>query len=84
MTPINAVRTANVSLGESRPAVSERKKPHKLDHEKYRARLHWMHPHLGRLTLTEVARERMDEIVARKHTGNRARSTAIWQWYGQF
>jgi hypothetical protein len=39
---------------------------HKRDHEGDKARLRWLHPHLEGLALTEVTRDRMDEIMAVK------------------
>jgi len=39
---------------------------HKRDHEGDKARLRWLHPHLEGLALTEVTRDRMDEIMAAK------------------
>ncbi len=38
----------------------------KHDHEGDKARLRWLHPHLEGLPLTEITRDRMDEIMARK------------------
>ncbi len=39
---------------------------HKRDHEGDKARLRWLHPHLEGLALTEITRDRMDEIMAAK------------------
>lgn len=35
---------------------------HMRDYEGDKARLRWLHPHLEGLSLTEITRERMDEI----------------------
>ena len=39
---------------------------HKRDHEGDKARLRWLHPYLEGLTLCEITRDRMDEIMAAK------------------